>query len=325
MNFKIFQTLHQEGKISNESFDKILIKQKSPISLELEIKSILYLSIIVFTYSLATLAYKNIDTIGHAFIITIIGLISAASFYYGFKFKSGFTSAKAEGVSHLYDYIVLLGALSLITFIAYLQFKYEIFGTRYGLATFITMSLLFLSAYIFDHIGILSLAISNLALWLGITVTPKHLLLTGDFKTFDLVYTGITLAVLLIIVGEFSKRLNFKAHYRFTYINFGVHLGFISILSGLFNSGNYYIWFVYLILFAAIIFIRAFKEKSFYFITIATGYFYIGLSYFFIQQIDRFSFTNDTPIYLILFYFIITSVALVFALIHLNKKLNERI
>ena len=325
MNYKIFQALHQKGSISNESFEKISFNNKAPVSLEWEIKSVLYLSIIVFTYSLATLAYKNIDTIGHAFIISIIGLICFASFYYGFKFKHRFTYAKAEWVSHLYDYIVLLGALSFVTFIAYLQFRYEIFGTRYGLATFITMSFLFVAAYVFDHKGILSLAISNLALWLGITVTPKRLLFNGDFKTFDLVYTGIILAVLLITAGELSKRFNFKAHYRFTYMNFGIHLGLISILSGLFNSQNNFIWLIYLFGFAVIIFINAYKEKSFYFITVATGYFYIGLSYFFIKQIELFSFTSDIPIYLVLFYFIITCVALVFALIHLNKKLNERI
>ncbi len=325
MDYKILEFLHHEGKIGNKSFDNIAKKRKSPISLELEIKAALYLSIIVFTYCLGLLAYKNIDTIGHTVIISTIGIITVASFYYGLKNKKPFQYEKSESVSNLYDYIVLLGALSFIIFVAYLQFKYEVFGTKYGLATFITMCVLFAAAYIYDHIGILSLAISNLALWLGITVTPKKLLLNGDFKTFSLVITAILLSVVLLGIGEYSKRFKFKPHFRFTYLNFGVHIGFISILSGLFNLNYFIIWFLALLIISILSFMEAYKEKSFYFIVIITGYFYIGLSYSFIRLMDTNIFRNEADLYIMLFYFIITSIALVFGLIHLNKKLNERI
>jgi hypothetical protein len=67
------------------------------------------------------------------------------------------------------DYILLLGCLLLLILIAYLQFQYNVFGNRYGLATFIPMVLLFISAYYFDHIGVLTMAITNLAAWAGIT------------------------------------------------------------------------------------------------------------------------------------------------------------
>jgi hypothetical protein len=63
-----------------------------------------------------------------------------------------------------------------LTFVGYLQFEYNVFGNKWGLATFIPMVLLFMSAYYFDDLGVLSIAIVNLATWVGITVTPLQLL-----------------------------------------------------------------------------------------------------------------------------------------------------
>lgn len=325
MDYKIFETLYKSEKISEDSFKKISSARSGPISLEWEIKSVLYLSIISLTWALAVIIYDNIETLGHAFVVTLIGLITFATLFYGLKMKSKYSWNKTENPKHLYDYIVLLGALSLITFIAYLQFRYELFGTKYGLASFITLVLLFLASYIFDHIGILSLAISNLALWLGITVTPKQLFLKGEYKTFDLILTGILLAMVLLVIGELSRTYKRKSHFRFTYLNFGVHLGFISILSAMFNLNNIVIWLLLLMIFTSLILFNAYKEKSFYFLMISSGYFYIGFSYFFISRTELFSFENDNALYLILFYFIVTSISLVFALIFLNKKLNEHL
>ena len=65
-----------------------------------------------------------------------------------------------------------LAALLLLTFITYLQVQYNVFGDRFGLATFIPMIILFYCAYYFDHLGVLSMAVANLAAWMGIAVTP---------------------------------------------------------------------------------------------------------------------------------------------------------
>lgn len=324
MDFKILDELHKSGEIGDDSYKRISLKSKGPVSLEFEIKTLLYLSIILFTYTLGTLAYRNIDTIGHTVIISVIGIICLASFIYSYKFKPKFSNIKVQSISHLYDYIVLLGALSMITFFAYLQFRYEFFGTKYGLASFITMSILFFAAYIFDHIGVLSLAITNLALWMGITITPKSLLLKLEFKSFELVTTGLFLAAILIVAGELSKRFNFKAHFRFTYLNFGVNVAFISLLYGLFNYTPTLMWFLFLIIATIALFIVAVRERSFYFSVLITGYFYIGLSYYFISLTDYIT-RGENQMYIVLFYFIFTAIALIFFLIHLNKKLNERI
>ena len=53
------------------------------------------------------------------------------------------------------------------------------------------MVVLFFCAYFFDHIGILSLAITNLAAWVGIVVTPAEILKSNDFNSVTIIYTGL--------------------------------------------------------------------------------------------------------------------------------------
>ncbi len=76
----------------------------------------------------------------------------------------------------------LTGCLLLLTFVGYIQFQYNVFGNRWGLAAFIPMVILFITAYYFDHLGVLIIAIANLATWIGITVTPLKILKENDFN-----------------------------------------------------------------------------------------------------------------------------------------------
>jgi hypothetical protein len=99
-------------------------------------------------------------------------LISAGSFYYCVYKKQPFSFNKAAAPNSFFDYVLLLACLTFIIFIGYIQYQYKIFGDRYGLATFFPMLVLFVSAYYFDHLGILSMAITNLGAWVGLTVTP---------------------------------------------------------------------------------------------------------------------------------------------------------
>jgi hypothetical protein len=68
---------------------------------------------------------------------------------------------KVEAPTPFFDYILLLGCLTFITLVGYSQVQFTIFGQRFGLAVFIPMIVLFFSAYYFDHLGVLSMAITN--------------------------------------------------------------------------------------------------------------------------------------------------------------------
>jgi hypothetical protein len=217
----------------------------------------------------------------------------------------------------------LLACLCFITFIGYLQYQYHFFGNRFGLVTFIPMLVLFFSAYYFDHLGILSLAITNLCAWAGIAVTPMRILQDNDFNSNTLIYTGLVMGAGLIVTGMVTRLRQLKSHFAFTYTNFGMHILFVSSLAGMFLFDSVYmLWFVLLAGVAFYFYREALHHKSFYYLLVLTLYGYIGLSYVVIRLLFYTLQTDMGGVYLAFMYFIATGVCLVLFLIKMNKKIK---
>lgn len=325
MNTQLFEQLHNEGLVSESSFEKIKEDAaKKLFSIHWEIKTLLYLGVLLLSGGLGILIYKNIDTIGHQAILAFIAAVCAGAFYYCVKTKLPFSTAKVESPNVYFDYVLLLGCLTFVSFIAYLQFQYNVFGTRYGLATFFPMLVLFFSAYFFDHLGVLSLAITNLAAWIGVTVTPSQLLRVNDFNSSTIIYSGLFLGALLIALAFVSKQKKWKHHFEFTYTNFGTHVLFISCLSAMFQFDRIYlVWFLLLAALAFFSYMRSMKTKSFYFLVITTLYTYVGISYVVIRMLASISRNSDMgAIYLGLLYFIASGIGLILFLISSNRKIK---
>ncbi|HEY4063850.1 MAG TPA: DUF2157 domain-containing protein [Puia sp.] len=327
MNLTVFKRLHSEGLISDTSLERVrIVEEKRLFSVHWELKTLLYLGVVMLSGGLGILVYKNIETIGHQTILLFIALVCGGCFYYCLHKAGDFSRYRAAAPDPFFDYILLLGCLSFLTFIGYLQFEYTFFGSDYRLATFIPMVVLFISAYYFDHMGVLSLAITNLAAWVGISVTPLRILRENDFHDHGLIYTGLALGVVLLMAGVASERRNFKKHFEFTYENFGTHILFISGLAGLFTFDGVYLgWFLLFAGVAAYFYREALKRRSFYFLLVDILYTYVALSYVVVRLLMKSSIaTNDFVwfLYLGFFYFVLSAIGVVRLLIILNRKMR---
>lgn len=323
MNIQLFEKLSEEGLVSPESLQKVKAAEgKGLFSLHWELKTLLYLGVLLLSGGLGILIYKNIDTIGHQAILFAIAGLCLGCFYYARKHKPPFSWNKALSPNGFFDYIVLLACLLFVTFITYMQAQYNVFGTRYGLAALIPLLLLSFSAYYFDHLGVLSMAITNFAAWLGVSITPYHIFSQNDFSSDRLIYTGLLLGLILITAGLLSERKNIKQHFAFTYHNFGTNILFISLLSALFVfDGAYLIWFLLLAGVSALIYSLALKKHSFYFLLITILYAYIGVTYVFMRFLLQGS--GEGGVYLAIFYFIGSGIGVAMFLVNLNKKVKH--
>lgn len=323
MDVKLFENLFQQKLISEAELEKIKVQQQAPISVHWDVRTLLYLGIVLLTTGLGIVVYKNIDTIGHDVMIIVIAIACAGCFVYCLKESKGYSNKKIESPNIWYDYVLLLGCLLLLTFIAYIQYQYNVFGNRLGLATFIPMVILFVTAYYFDHLGVLSLAITNMAAWAGISATPLKILEENNFNNDQIIHTGLVLGVGLVAVSFLSKTRNIKKHFAFTYKNFGTHLLFISCLAAMFYFEDIYlIWSVVLTGISFFFFKNALREHSFYFLVITLLYAYIGLSY---AVIELLFLAGDGigAVYLGLIYFIASGIGLIRMFIHYNKILKK--
>src|ERR1700748_1864560 len=140
MDTSLFKKLHTEGLISDEALGKMeALEANRLFSVHWELKLLLYLGVVLLTGGLGILVYKNIDTIGHQAVLAFIALITVACFFYCFRKNPPFAWEQMRAPDSFFDYILLLGCLSLLIFLGYLQVEYDVFGDHYGSATFIPM------------------------------------------------------------------------------------------------------------------------------------------------------------------------------------------
>lgn len=299
----ILRKLLGQGLLLPEDAAKIQeFEAKKPFSLHWELKTLLYLGVLLLNVGLGFLIYENIDTIGHAVIIALIGAISTACFWYAVRHRQPFSTGETKSPTPYYDYILLLGCLTFLIMEGYLQYQYEIFGTRYGLATLFPMVLFFGLAYWLDNRGVLSLGITALATWLGITVTPQDLLRQNDFNSVSIVQTGVFLGGLLTLIPFLSERWGLKKHFSLTYLNFGVHILMVSTLAGMMALRQDLLYFLVLCLSVGFFLWYARTRGSLYFLTVAVLYGYIGLTYMLIVHTESLNMAFE----FYLFYFMLS-------------------
>lgn len=325
MDYGLFKKLHQEGLTSEESFEKINQEEQHPlVSVYWDINTLLGLGVIALSTGLGILIYKNIDTIGHQVISALIAGISIFCFSYCYKNKAAFSWFKVASRGHVFDYVLLLGTLTMLTFAAYLQYQYNAFGTSYGLATFLPMAALFFIAYYFDHLGVLNLAIVNLAVWMGVSVTPKQLLIASNYNSETIIYTYLVLGLFLLLIAFLTIRYQIKPQFKFSYQNYGVHTSFIALLSAYFyydQKGFAFLWLFAVFFLAFLLYKDALKHKSFYFLLLALLYSYIATSCL-MEQLFAAQNNDGGTIVLMLFYMPFSIAGFIYLLKQLNQKIK---
>ena len=282
MMFKTEQKLFESGIISASEKEAIEnhLKEK-PLSLYWELKTILYLGVLLLISGVSYFVYLNLDTIGHLAIIILLMLICAAGFYYGFKNKKPYANIQVIHESPFFDYAVLFSCLLFGVVISYLQYQYALFGNHYGLATIIPTVVYFFAAYLFDHKGILSLGITGLAAWAGLSVTPMSMLDESNFSSLQIIFTAMGLGLLLALFTFLSERKGIKSHFGFTFHYFASNLLFIATLVLLF-SYSFKVFSVIGIALLSWFYIRyAIKNQSFLFLLLTVIYAYVALTYLF--------------------------------------------
>src|SRR5258706_14015063 len=84
--------LLEKGLITQEQFQKIepIISGKI-VSVFYELRTLLYLGVMLFTTGAGILIYQNIGSLGHIISIVALTLLMLVCFWYVFKLESGYT------------------------------------------------------------------------------------------------------------------------------------------------------------------------------------------------------------------------------------------
>jgi hypothetical protein len=291
--------------------------RERPFSLFWEVRSLLYLGIVGLSTGLGILIYRNIDTIGHQTILVLMLLACAACFRYCARKAAPFTRGQPPAESWA-DYMLLLGVLLFGGFTGYLQFQYSVFGTRYALALILPSSFYLFLAYRFDHRGVLQLAISGFCAAAGVATTPLAAFRGNVFSHTTPVVTGLLLGGLLVLAGALSDKRDFKRHFAFGYLNFGMHLSMVSAYIGMALGDGAAKWIYALLLaaFTAVIWTYARRMRSAYFLLFAVLYGYAAFTYAVMHWVLRSLDSSDISI--VLLYFILSCAGTIWLFLNLK-------
>lgn len=322
------KSLLDKNLITENQYQEITAYRNLNIfSLNAELKLFLYLSVLLFTSGIGILIYNNIDSIGHIAILSLLLIVIVVCFYYCFKNSKGFQKQETTFEHPVVEYLALAGSILTCIFIGYLQFQYQPFGTNYRLATLIPTIVSFFCAYYFDNKSILTIAITGLAAFIGLSVTPQDLLNNSNFyQDQTLSYSAIILGILLILWTIYSSRIQLKTHFNLIYLTFALHIISIAAISSLFDYFEYGIWFLFLIVLAASSFYfykisHELKAISLYVFMII--YAYIGINIFLVRIFDSINFSDVWVLFIMILpvYFI----GSIIMFIKLIKTFNKEI
>jgi hypothetical protein len=227
--------------------------------------------------------------LGHILSIIALTILAAACFWYAFSRALPYSNGQLKAPTHYYDYIVLLGSLLFVSVQGYLQFRFGILNENLGLSTLITACFFFYIAYRFDHAGVLSLAITALASFWGISTSPRKWYSADFVSGSNLHITAIIFGLVLaaIVIGLDKKGI--KEHFTFTYLNFCLLIFFIGTIAGMLFSDTYGISIYLLVTYAGcgLAYYAAQLKRSFLFLLYAFLAAYIGTTIF-LAKVDFF-------------------------------------
>ncbi len=310
MSQQIANQLHKDGFIDKKHHRLLTaIYSKRVYSLYYEHKSVLLVGVISLATGLGLWIYENVGSIGHQVILGSITALTFACFWYVTKKKVPFRPDRVHTPGLFYDSILLLACLLFLTLEGYLEFQYSIFQERWDIWALIPALMFFFLAYVHDHQGVLSMAITALTSWVGINATPKAFLAGELFADLDFFITGICYSLLLLVFALILNKAGLKRHFTFNYLNFGANLLSMSILYGLFNKSPNWLYFLLLLFACVSFFYYARKQASFVFLLYAALYGYTGLSYLILKNIQQ----GYTFVFL---YFIISAGLMVLLLLN---------
>jgi hypothetical protein len=310
----IFARLDQwknQGAISPEQHVHLTkLSRREPFSLFLELNALLYAGVLAFVAGLSWTVITWSQQLGAVLVLAILTIILSACFWYCSSRATAWSPAETPSPNLIFDYVLYLGSFVWGVELTYLENRFHVLSGQWDFYLLATAVLFFLLAYRFDNRFVLSLGLSSLAGWFGLTIShfPSHE--NAAYRQYALIY-----CLLVGLGGAILKRYALKPHFFSTYLNIAANIYFWTALSGVFEQRDFGLWFLALLIGCAASLAWGLKRRQFAFVAYSAVYGYVGISSLLLR-----SFTGETAF---LSYFVVTGVAMLWGLIVIARRFGR--
>ncbi len=298
----------EQGVLSPEQHALLAsLSSGEPLSVFLELNILLYAGVLAFVAGLGFAVSTWSQQLGDVLVLAILSALLAGCSWYCFSRAPVWSSRETPSPSLVLDYVLYLGSLIWSVELAYIEERFHMLSGQWDLYLLATAALFFFLAYRFDNRFVLSLALSSLAGWFGLTIS--HWPSTQD-ETYR--QSAILYSLIVSASGIVLQRRGLKPHFFGTYLNIAANVLFWAVLSGVFNPQGYVIWFLALLAVCGASLAWGLARRQFSFVAYAAVYGYVGVSSILIRKMH-----GDATI---LGYFVVTGIAMLVLLVLIARR-----
>ncbi len=168
-------SLKEKGVVGDPPASHLLrVARGDLVSVRLEIRTLLYLGVLLLTTGVGLFVKENHGRIGPATIASALGLAAAACFFQVIRRAAPFTWARAAESGVALDYVLLLGLLLVAADLAYVEVQFRLLGPDWPYHLLVVALLSGAAAFRWDSPVALSFALSSFAAWRGVSVNVLH-------------------------------------------------------------------------------------------------------------------------------------------------------
>jgi hypothetical protein len=300
-----------QGKISPEQHaDLAGLSRGEPLSLFLELNVLLYAGVLALVGGLGWTVSTWSQQLGDVLVVAALSSILAACFWYCFSRARAWSPAETPAPSPIFDYVLYLGSLTWSIELAYLENRFHLLSGQSDLYLLVTAGLFFFLAYRFDNRFVLSLGLSSLAGWFGLTISHWSEHPDAAYRRYALLY-----CLLVGVGGAVLQRRGLKPHFFGTYLNIVANVLFWALLSGVFIREGYGVWFLALLIACGASLAWGLARRQFAFVAYAAVYGYVGVSSLVLRGVRGES--------AILSYFVISGVSMLVVLVQIGRRFGR--
>ena len=302
----------EQGKISPEQQAHLAgLSRGEPFSLFLELNVLLYAGVLAFVAGLGWTVSTWSQQLGDVLVLTVLSTILAASFWYCFSRAPAWSPAETPAPSPIFDYVLYLGSLIWSLELAYVENRFHVLSGQLDLYLLASAGLFFFLAYRFDNRLVLSLGLSSLAGWFGLTISHGSAHQDAAYREYALLY-----CLLVGVGGALLQRRGLKPHFFGTYLNIVANVLFWALLSGVFNRQGYGLWFLALLIACGASVVWGLARRQFAFVAYAAVYGYVGVSSLFLRVVS-----DESSV---LSYFVVSGVAMLVVLVQIGRRFGRK-
>ena len=301
----------ERGIVSSEQHAQLAgLSRGEPFSLFLELNVLLYAGVLALVAGLGWTITTWSHQLGDVLVLTILSLMLTACFWYCFSRAPAWSAEETRSPSLVFDYVLYLGSLTWSVELAYIENRFHVLSGQWDFYLLATAGLFFFLAYRFDNRFVLSLALSALAGWFGLTIShwPSHQ--EGEYRQYAILY-----GVIVGGVGVMLQRRGLKPHFLGAYLNIAANVLFWAVLSGVFDRQDDVVWFPALLGACGASLAWGLARRQFSFVAYAAVYGYVGVSSILLRGIS-----SEASL---LSYFVVTGVAMVVMLVLIARRFGR--